>query len=597
MGQRSGNRNSKSPAPGRARVLSIMFVDAVASSREMHEDEPGTVDALRGHIEFLEHAVRQHGGVSRGFRGDGIVATFQNVVDSLTCALHIQSTHNRRLESGSGRLRFRIGLHVGDVVGTGDEIFGNHIAVAARIEPLAKPGGIALSRPVYDLVNHRFDQAFVSIGTPVLKNITDELEIFQVSAGHPAPVDDARIWVPPSVAEPRVDTGSKSLPSVAVLPFEYQGGDPNYRHLADGLAEDILISLTRFRQLDVIARGSSFLLARRDLTLTELAERLRARYIVHGRLRVAGKRMRVSVDLVDPRTERTLWAESFDRAFDDIFEVQGEIAEVAVSTMAVRIDTCEREFARERNAGSFDAYSLFLRGREQILQLSPGACDAAMELFEKAAIENPSYARAQAYLSRGHSLRWKYGWTTDRDASLEAATRIAARAVDIDANDPRAHAELGWVSLYRREHERSIAAYARALQLNPSDADIIAEHADVLKHNGQADEALMRFERAIRLNPYQADPYLKDLAHTHFVREDFDAALETISKMSRPELARRVMIASHALLGHVSEAREQADLLLRDYPRFDVDTWIDMVPDRLPAHSELFKEGLKRAGL
>jgi tetratricopeptide (TPR) repeat protein len=300
---------------------------------------------------------------------------------------------------------------------------------------------------------------------------------------------------------------------------------------------------------------------------------------------------------VETETGHILSSEAFDRSFDDVFEIQDLIAEGAVAAMAVEIERAERERLHARNPDSLDAYSLCLRGTEEILQVTPTSCERAMVLFQKAARDSPTYARAYASISRAYGFQWKYSWVSDRYGALEDAASAAKRAIDADANDARAHAELGWVSLYRREHDRSLAAYSRARQLNPSDADIIAEYADVLKHNGQPDQAVALFERAIRLNPHQADHYRKDLAHTHLVNRDFEAAIETVSQMVRPEISRRVLAASYALSGRQADAEREAAALKAEYPEFSPDIWIKMVPDRLPEYGELFLEGLKKAGL
>ena len=615
------------------KLTAILFVDIVESSRVMHQNELATQVQLPDHIDHLCDVVTNAGGLVRGLRGDGLLATFESAVNAVEGAIKIQAA--RVLLSGAPvTLDFRVGIHLGDVVERGGEIYGTSVNMAARVEPLAPTGGICITRAVYDVVNHRVRASFESIGTPDLRNITDRIEVFRVIPdpgasrrtmavpsestqgvtgspstaqtvhGSPAaaqnpPESPART---PTVsasagAEPASQSSNDTIPSVAVLPFRSLSTREEDHYLANGIANDVITRLTRFRNLDVIARASTFSMNETDGNIREIGERLGVQYLAHGHLQVAGNRLRLAVDLVDPTSERIVASKSFDADFENVFEIQDQIAESAVSAMMVEIERAERGRAVARNPDSLNAYSLCLRGTEEVLQVSPESCRRAMILFDRAVEASPSYARAYAALSRAHSFQWKYRWVADREQALERAAATARHAVDLDFNDARAHAELGWVSLYKREHDVALASYQHALDLNPGDADIIAEYADVLKHDGQPAAAVPHFEHAIRLNPHAADHYRKDLAHTHLVNRDFEAAIQTVKQMRRPEIARRALVASYALLGRDDEACREANKLRADHPDFSAEAWVTMVPDRLPEHTELFLEGMKRAGL
>ena len=261
-----------------------------------------------------------------------------------------------------------------------------------------------------------------------------------------------------------------------------EGGEGGF--VAAGLIIDVIGRLTRFRRLDVIAHASTSALAALGLTPREIGRRLGVRYLTQGALWLARARMRLSFDLIDAETERVLWSQNFDRPFDDVFEVEAEIATALVGGLMIEIDHHERARVRARNPESLDAYELCLRGLDEMLRLDRSGCDSALAFFTRAAEREQDYARALSGISRAHGFYWKYRWTEQREAALARAGDFALRAIDSDVNDASANAALGWVALYSRKHDQSLAAYARAMELNPSDADILAEYADALRHSG-----------------------------------------------------------------------------------------------------------------
>lgn len=321
------------------------------------------------------------------------------------------------------------------------------------------------------------------------------------------------------------------------------------------------------------------------------------RYVTQGSFWLNDRRMRITFDLVDARSEKVLWSRTFDRDREDVFEVEAEVAGAAAGGMMVEIDQLERSRVRARDPSSLAAYELCLRGLDEMLAIDASHCDQALEFFSRATGLEGAYARALSGISRVHGFQWKYRWSPDGDGMLVRAEEFALQAVEADPNDPSASAGLGWVALYAREHDRSLAAYARAMELNPSDATILAEYADTLKHSGSPREAVALFERAIRLDPYMSDHYLKDLAHTHLVIGDYEASIRTVHRMRRPQMSMRVLTASYALTGQDEAARRTAEMVRAAFPDFSAEAWIAIVPDRDPSYSATFLEGLKRAGL
>lgn len=392
--------------------------------------------------------------------------------------------------------------------------------------------------------------------------------------------------------------GVEPPPSIAVMPLQAIA-DPASpaTMLGAGLVQDIISRLSRYRRLDVIAYQSTQALQSLGLAPRDIGRRLGVRYLTQGTLWLHGSRMRVTFDLISAETETVLWNQVFDRACEDLFEVEGEIAGALAGGVMVEIDQLERARVRARNPDSLIAYELCVRGLDEMLRLDRAGCDVALDLFSRAAQQEVGYARALTGISRAHGYRWKYRWIEEREVAMAMAEDFALRAIDSDANDPSANAGLGWVALYTRQHERSLAAYERAMELNPSDADILAEYADTLKHSGGAEQAVPLFERAIRLNPYKSDLYLKDLAHTHFVREDFEKAIRTVNRMRRPNISALVLAASYALSGQSDSAAHTAAMIREANPQFSPEVWVTMIPDRDPSDTARLLEGLKRAGL
>jgi TolB-like protein len=372
-------------------------------------------------------------------------------------------------------------------------------------------------------------------------------------------------------------------------------GDGSF--VAAGLVLDVIGRLTRFRRLDAIAHASSAALAGLGLTPREIGRRLGVRYITEGALWFGRSRLRVNVDLIETSSERVLWSEQFDRPVDDVFDVVDEIAASLTAGLLVEIEKRERVRVRARDPDSLDAYGLCVRGLDEMSRLDRGGCDNALMLFTRAVERERGYARALSGISRAHGLYWKYRWAERREEALARADEYALLAVDSDVNDAAANAALGWVALYSRSYERSLAAYQRAMELNPSDADILAEYADALGHSGANEEAIPLFQRAIRLNPHMSDLYAKDLAYVYLKSRHFDEVIKTVEQMRRPQIADLSLVAALAHAGRIEEARVAAEGVRRARPGFSPEAWVTMVPDRNPDDTAFYLEGMKRAGL
>lgn len=577
-------------------LTAILFADAVGYSRHMRESEQLAVRSIVHHISAIKDLIAEAGGTYHGGAGDSVLATFNSVQDAVRCARTIQTREPAPDELLD--IQFRIGLHLGDMIEVDGDLHGDSVNIAARLEPIAPPGGICVSRSVYDALRGEAEITFISLGRPNLKNMGEDLEVFSVEdagtrarPGAPAILSSRPADIQPARSGPQ-------QPSILVRPFNALGDDTQTKFFAIGFTNDLISRLARYRHLDVIGRASSFDLDAGAIDASA-AERVHVRYVASGQFQIIGTKLQATVILVDAQTEVVLWSENFRRDLEDVFAIQDEIVEIAAAAMAVEIDRVELEAARARDPDNLDAYSLVIHGRLENMEdgaTGRTATDRAMRFFTNAAELSPTYSSALAGIARAHSVRWRFGWSEDRNQSMENAVLYALQAVDADQRDAIAHAGLAFVCLYRREHDRSLAAYEQALRLNPSDVEIIASYADALKHNGEPERAVPLFEKALRLNPLRPDLYLSDMAHAHFLQGDYDTAVHTIRQMRQPLTAQRVLTASLMLAGREEEGRREAEILRRRLPGFSAAEWCKIVPDRLPEHSALLQEGLERAG-
>jgi len=578
--------------------MAVVFADAVAYSAAMHHDEDSARRTITEILRFLRGRTGYYNGRIVSLTGDGLLALFESVTDAVRFAVESQ----RRLRPSEDReptehsLPLRFSVNVGDVIVDGEQVFGDCVNVAARVQALADPHGVCITRPVYEQVRHRLHYGYEFIGPQALKNIADPVDVYRVhrdvGAVTALPVQRANTMDADKIWE---DLFQK--PAVAILPFKNRSGDPNQDYFADGLTEDIITNLSRFRALSVIARASIFVLKGQQLPIDEFSRMLRVRYVVEGSVQRIGNRARVTVHLCDGVERKELWSERYDRDVEDIFEIQDEITAVATSAMAVQIEAAERDRLKTTVPPNLAAYGLVLQGQSHLFKYTRQGNTAARDFYVRGLDHGDRYARALAALSRTHNLDWRYGWTEAPEQSLEMAHQFALNAVDADPADARGHAELGYVRLYRKQHDPSIEAYKRAVVLNPNDANILMEYADTLAHAGRAEDAIGLLHKAMRLNPYYPDDYLWVLAGTHFKLGEYEKSIATILLMNNPAQGRRIMAAALALLGRSDEARAQAELVRQAQPEFDAAKWAAIVPDKRPEDIQKFIDGLRIAGL
>jgi adenylate cyclase len=536
------------------RLAAILAADVVGYSRLMRADEAGTLAALTLlRRELLHPKVEEYGGRIVKTTGDGVLVEFGSAVDAVQHAVDVQQAiaHRNRSVPADRRLELRIGINIGDVIVEGDDLYGDGVNVAARLESLAEPGGICVSDIVHASVRHKLKLAFADLGEQSVKNIADPLRVYAI---RPDAMDGD---FPPAPSDALF-----RRPAVAVLPFDNLSGDPDQEHFADGLTEDIITALSLWRSFPVIARNSTFVQkgARRDIR--KIGADLGARYVVEGSVRRAGDRLRVTAQLINAETGHHVWADRYDRDLKDLFAVQDEIATQVAATVAPELDKAEQVRLRSRNPSSLDAWEFYQRGISLFNQATKEANAAAHAMFMKAIELDPSYARAWAYLATVHHLDLFMEFAQDRDYTLARQIEAASKALALDGADSVAHVVSGLAALWTRNHDLAISRMCDAVRLNPSGTSENISSGAALDFAGRPQEGIAFFERALRLSPrannMPNELFLTMLARTQLTAGRFDDALQSVSKalQARSDLfeARLIQASAPAHLGRQSEA-------------------------------------------
>lgn len=584
----------------------VFKIDMVGYSKFLQSDNKNIMDTIQRSLQSIKKIISESEGEIHSSAGDSFLSTFYSINNALSAAFKIQD--RRPKEDKDIVLNYRIGIHLGEVYELSGDIAGNAVNIAARLEALAPEGGICISSNAWTTAPEVLRARFVYAGQKYLKNIAVPVNVYHFNpvllrapaspqAYQSAPQDAQRSDSLIGGASRSVDLG-RGRPAVLVRPLRVLSHAETDLFFAEGFVADLMMRLSRFRRLDVIGRDTSAAVGAEvsDLDAARIAS---VRYVVTGHFQRVGHRMRLGVTLTDILFGKIIWSEIYDRSMDDFFAVQTTVADEATAAMAVQIEKSEERLARARDPADLDAYTLVVRGRLEDMEdgaIGRDATDRALRFFSAAAERDKTYSAAVAGMARAVSVQWRFGWCDDKQEAMALATDLAIQAIAIDDNDSTSHAELGFVSLYNREHDRAVAAYERALQLNPSDVDVIAFYADALKHAGHPRESIPFFKRAIRLNPLHPDIYLGNMAHAYFVMQDFETAILTIKQMRQQLTAQRVLTASLMLSGREEEGRMEASRLRTAFPEFSATEWCKIVPDRLHEHTALLQEGLERAG-
>jgi adenylate cyclase len=477
------------------RLAAILLTDMVGYSRLMGLDEEGTIARQKAHREeLIDPKISAHGGRIVKTTGDGLLVEFPSIVDAVKCAVEVQKDiygRNTNVPEDQ-RIQYRIGINLGDIVIDGDDILGDGVNVAARLEGLAKPGGICISGTVHDHLAGKTDIIFEDAGEQTVKNVprpvrvwhweADQLASGQINAGEQLPLPDK--------------------PSIAVLPFDNMSGDPEQEYFADGIAEDVITALSRFRSLFVIARNSSFTYKGGAVDITRVGRELGVRYVVEGSVRKAGNRVRITAQLIDATSGSHLWADRFDGSLNDVFDLQDRITEQIVVAVEPEIQTRERARARRKPPESLDAWELAQRGLSHFYRVNKTDRAEAIRLFKAAIALDPEFAAAHAHLAQALWASVVQGYAEDTAKAIASARASAEQAISLDPNEPMAHYALGRVHTFTGETEMAIGEMQTAIAINPNFARGHFGLGQAYYYGaGQAEQALPHYDAALRLSP------------------------------------------------------------------------------------------------
>jgi len=582
------------------RLRAIMFADVVGYSRMMAIDEEDTSTRVGQLIRKSEELGVKYKGELVQARGDGLFFLFDSVVDAVNLATEVQKLAEEESKSlpDEKKVMLRIGVHMGDVIQVTNQYVGDSVNIASRIESKASTGSVCISGAVYEQVKNKLHLGFEYIGCIELKNIPDPVDIYKIST-------DTQVVLMSASPRPRDKVGNRewqenlfgSKPIIAVLPFTNLDSNDSDDFFADGVTEDLITNLSRFHALAVISRNSTFVYKTREVTFKQVGEELGAEYVVTGSIRKSVNRLRLTVELSDCKTSVPVWRERYNRVIEDIFDLQDEITDLISSAIAVQTQSANKTLGRIQVPALIETYSLVLQGQQKILKYNREQNIQAREMYEAALKNESDYSRAMAALSRTYNLDWRYSWTDQPELALEKAHELAQESVLIDPSDARGYGELGFVNLYRKDHDASLSAFETALHLNPNDTDIMSNMGDAMAHCGRSEEAIALLNRALFLNPFYPDQYLWYLGGAYFNLRQYEEAIKVLKRMNSPTEGRRLLAACYAYMGKKEDAKYQASKVLEAYPNFDLDHWENVQPDVNPEDTEHFVNGLRLAGL
>ena len=571
------------------RLAAILAADVVGYSRLVGIDEAGTLNVLRARRkQVVQPLLERYQGRVVKLMGDGLLAEFASAVHAIDCAVEIQRAMSlANIDAAPGReILLRIGINLGDVIVEGTDLYGDGVNIAARLETVAEPGGICVSETVVNHVKNKTPVAFEDLGEKTMKNIADPVRVYRIAA------TEGRPKMPPR--EPVVPT----KPSIAVLPFTNMSGDPEQEFFADGLAEDILTDLSRFRDLFVISRNSSFRYKGKAVNLQQVAAELSVQYILEGSVRRAGDRVRINAQLIDAVADRHVWADRYDRQLSDIFAIQDEITTAISSVLPGRVEAAARERVARKAPENLVAYECVLAGKLLHHRSHRDANAEALQLLNRAVALDPGYAHAHAWRACVIGQSWGYGWCADKEQAWDEVMREIQIALALDDNDSDVHRILAAIHVTKGDFARADYHEDRALSLNPNDDLIVVQKGEILTWRGQAEDGIAWILKAMRLNPYHPERFWSHLGRAHFVARQYREAITAFGRLSAPDFTHHAFLAAcHAMIGEADIAAQHAREALHGAPDFSAETYLTTLHYVRDVDRQHHRDGLLKAGL
>ncbi len=621
------------------KLTAILSADAVGYSRLMNDDEEATVRTIQSYRRVFADFIMQHNGRLVDSPGDNLLAEFASVVDGLRCALAVQhalANRNAAL-SENRRMRFRIGLNLGDVIEEKGRLYGDGVNVAARLESLAEPGGILVSGAAYDQVKHKLPNRFAFTGDQQVKNIPDPVRTYRVVMNteidhrplnngikKPKRLKAVLVLLLGTIAIVAVGSGwyfwqqkNSRLPvnvspdssasphpgfrkaSIAVLPFTNLSDDVEQEYFSDGVTNDIITDLSKFRELLVIASNTVFMYKGKTVNIKMVGRELGVAYIMEGSVQKAGDHIRINVQLIDASNGTHVWAERYNRRYTDLFELQGDIVQAIVAKLAIKTFRHEQARALRKKPADLLAYDYLLRGYAYFHQRNRAAYATAKTMFSKAIDLDPFYAAAYVGLGELEYGKVSYGWTEFPDKALNKALEFVKKAIELDESNSTAHSLLSSIYTFQNKHELAINEAERAIELNPNDSGSYNELGWALLWSGQVDEAIAALDMSLRLDSSSPNNIWFHLGMAYYLKANYSKASATLEQglTRRPDFSgyHIALAAVYARLGRDEDAAREAAAVRRLDPFFKVESF--GTGFRQAEHRIAIAAGLRDAGL
>ena len=578
----------KQPVRVGRRLAAIVAADVAGYSRLMGLDEVGTARALREHRKVTDALVAKHGGRLVKSTGDGVLLEFSSVVDAVECAVAVQEVMAERNEGvpADRQMLFRIGINLGDILIEGDDILGDGVNVAARLESIAEPGGICVSDDTYRQVLGKVSAQFVDDGEQQLKNISRRVRVYRL-----LPLGAAN-KIRPQLAVP-------DKPSIAVLPFDNMSEVSDDIYFADGIAEDIITELSRYPDLFIVARNSSFTYRGKSVRVGDVARELGVRYVLEGSVRRSGNRVRVNAQLIDATNGNHLWAQRFDRNLEDIFSVQDEVTQSIVAVLPERVQAAAFEAASRKTSNSLDAYDHLLRGKYCHHLETLEANSEAEAHFDRSIDLDPRFASAVAWKACTLGQAWNNEFRPRTPALFQEMMQLVEHAASLDENDTECHRIMCRIALIEAKYAKSDHHLERALALNPNDPRLVVQRGINLTFLGDPEAAIPWIERAMRLDPFSAHRYYLDLVRALFMGRRPAEAVAVLERTTREHWEHYLWAAaSNAALNEEAAALEAAQRSIMLRPQLSISSYVDgRFKWKRSEDRARLREALARAGL
>ena len=548
------------------KLTAILYADVAGYSRLTGTDEDGTHRRLRSCLSEADECVKRFDGRVCHYAGDALLVDFPSAVSALDCAVYMQQQFaQRNLDlPDKNKMAFRIGLNLGEVIVDEDEIYGDSVNIAARLESIAEPGGICISRKVWEEVIGKVDYQFEDRGQISVKNISEPVNAYRVVVtGLEHKAADNQIDSEPNP--------SAAKPSIAILPLTNMSGDSEQEYFADGLTEDVITGLSRFRSINVIARNSTFTYKGKAVKVQDVGKELGAEYIVEGSVRRAGDQVRVTVQLIDARDDSHIWAQKYDRKLDDIFVVQDEVTQSILTALPEHVEAADLEKGKRKSTAQMAAYDYFLRGRELHHKFTQDDCRQGIECLEKAVELDPNFAQAWAWLGCIIGQAWVRSYLPDPNSLWQRCVDASRRALELDDEDSECHRLMSEIYLIQHKFEQAEHHNERGLSLNPNNPRLVVQRGYLLVYAGRPEEGIEWINKVIQLDPVHPEAYYANLAIALHAAGRYDDSVKILKRVPLLQTKHYTYLVSSCVrLAQKAAALDHASALLELEPEFSI---------------------------